>query len=140
MLAFLAWTAGACADFQSPEDPTGGWPDVAIAAPTFAGDIAPMLEARCATGGCHSTASHRAELTLTSDVSYDALVGVPARLNPGMLLVEPGDAANSWLVRMIVPDAEARGGLSRMPLASTPLTAHQIDNIRRWIDQGAAPD
>ena len=130
--------ATGCADFQSPEDPTGGLPNEPIALPSFVGDIEPILDARCATGGCHSPASHRAGLVLAEGHAYDETVGVTSVLNAPMLRIEPGSADDSWLVRMISPDADARHDFPRMPLASTPLTPTQIDNIRRWIDQGAA--
>jgi hypothetical protein len=29
------------------------------------------------------------------------------------------------------------GGLPQMPLASTPLTANQLQNIVNWVDDGA---
>ncbi|HUF28018.1 MAG TPA: hypothetical protein VMM18_13675 [Gemmatimonadaceae bacterium] len=131
----LAMTA--CADFQSPEDPTGGLPDQLLPTPSFALDIEPMLDRRCATGGCHSPRTRQVELVLAIGESYDAIVDVESRLLPGALLVEPSNADASWIVRMISSDPAGRGGLSRMPLASTPLTPNQIDNIRTWINQGA---
>lgn len=126
----------ACADFESPEDPTGGLPDLLIEHPSFTRDIAPIFDRRCATGGCHSPATQRAGLVLTEDAVYEEIVGVSAR-HEGFLLVAPGNADTSWIVRMIEPDPARRHGLVRMPLASTPLTPNQIENIRRWIDQGA---
>jgi hypothetical protein len=51
--------------------------------------------------------------------------------------VEPGNAADSWLVRRIGADPALRNGLPRMPLAATPLTPNQIATIVNWIDQGA---
>lgn len=136
LLAILV-VGGACADFQSPEDPTGGLPDLLLAMPSFALDIEPMLDRRCATGGCHTPRSRQVELVLSTGHSYDEIVRVESRLVPGVMLVEPSDADASWLVRMISSDPAARAGLSRMPLASTPLTPNQIENIRTWINQGA---
>jgi hypothetical protein len=135
-IAFALGVLAGCADFSSPDDPTGGVPDVLVGNPSFVGTIAPVLEARCATGGCHTIATQQGELVLEAQVAYDAIVGVDSR--NGTPLVAPGDAEGSWLVRMISPDPEARDNLSRMPLASTPLTPNQIENIRRWIEQGAA--
>ena len=135
LLALLI--APGCADFESPEDPTGGLPNVPIEFPSFVRDIEPILDARCATGGCHSPASHRAGLVLAQGHAYDETVGVTSVLNAPMLLIEPGSADDSWVIRMISADAAARHDFPRMPLATTPLTPTQIDNIRRWIDQGA---
>jgi hypothetical protein len=129
--------AAACADFEAPEDPTFGLPDVLVANPSFSGDIAPILDRRCATGGCHSAGTAQANLQLTPDAAHGETVNVPSVLRPGMDRIEPGDPDNSWLVRMIEADPARRDQHPRMPLASVPLTENQIANIRRWIEQGA---
>ena len=126
-----------CADFESVIDPTGGAPDELVTTPSFSRDITPIFEQRCATGGCHSFATRQAGLALTPDAAYDALVGVPSALVAGQVRVQASNPAGSWLVTMIGPDDAARRGFSRMPLATQPLTANQIANIVRWIEQGA---
>ena len=135
--ALGAVLAGACADFDAPENPTFGLPDDPIAFPSFSADIVPILDRRCATGGCHSMATHQAGLVLTPEEAYAEIVSVPAVLQSGMDRVEPSDPDDSWLVRMIEADPGRRDGHPRMPLASRPLTENQIANIRRWIEQGA---
>lgn len=133
--ALLACSA--CVDFTEPDVPTFGLPDVIVDAPTLVHDVQPILDKRCAFGGCHSAATRQAGLVLTSDGSFDALVGRRARLNPGDTLVIPGAASRSWLMKMLGADDVARFGISRMPLAATPLTANQLATIARWIDRGA---
>ena len=130
----LSW---ACADFESTVDPTGGLPDVEVANPSFATDIQPIFNRRCAIGGCHTVLSRKAELVLQQGYAYDSIVNVPAFLDPGFLRVEPGNATDSWLVRMIGPDDNARQGFARMPLGSHPLTPNQIATIVNWIENGA---
>jgi hypothetical protein len=130
----LAW---GCADFESTVDPTGGLPDVEVANPSFANDIQPIFTRRCAIGGCHTVASHRAEMVLSPGHAYDSLVNKPSFLNPVMDRVEPGDAASSWLALMIGPDENARLHYSRMPLGGQPLTDNQIATIVNWIENGA---
>ena len=130
----LAW---GCADFESTVDPTGGLPDVEVANPSFANDIQPIFTRRCAIGGCHSVNSARAELVLTAGHAYDSIVNKPSYLNPALDRVEPGDAASSWLVRMIGPDDDARLHYSRMPLGGQPLTNNQIATIVNWVENGA---
>ena len=130
----LSW---ACADFESTVDPTGGLPDVEIANPSFATDIQPIFDRRCAIGGCHTVLSRNAELVLQRGYAYDSIVNVPAFLMPAFLRVEPGNAADSWLVRMIEADDNARSHFARMPLGSQPLTPNQIATIVNWIENGA---
>jgi hypothetical protein len=130
----LAW---GCADFESTVDPSGGLPDVEVANPSFANDIQPIFTRRCAIGGCHTVNSARAEMVLAAGHAYDSLVNKPSFLNPALDRVEPGDAANSWLVRMIGPDEDARLHYSRMPLGGQPLTNNQIATIVNWVENGA---
>ena len=130
----LAW---GCADFEIPVDPTGGLPDVVVPNPSFASDIHPIFTNRCSIGGCHSLASRQAELVLVEGYAYDSLVNRPSFLAPGFVLVEPGNADTSWLVRMIGPDDAARFNNARMPLAGHPLTDNQIATIVNWIENGA---
>lgn len=136
LAAAAVLAAAACADFESPEDRTFGLPDVEVAQPSFARDVQPILTRRCVVGGCHTLAAHQAGMALDSTVSYDMLVNVPA--NTGLFpRVNPGNAADSWLVRRIQADPGPRGGAVRMPLAATPLTDNQIATIVNWINQGA---
>lgn len=126
-----------CADFETPVDPTGGAPDVLVTTPSFSSNVAPIFEKRCAVGGCHSIATHQAGLTLDPSVAYESLVGVSSTLRPSLKRVAPLEPSQSWLVTMISADDVARQGVSRMPLATYPLTDNQIATIVRWIEQGA---
>ena len=144
-----AWRAGAaaclgvvavafgCADFETPVDPTGGAPDALVPTPSFSEDVTPIFQKRCAAGGCHSIATHQAGLTLDSTRAYDSIVGVTSTLQPSAKRVVPLEPSQSWLVTMISADDAARQGISRMPLATYPLTDNQIATIVRWIEQGA---
>ena len=129
--------AFACADFSSPEDPTGGLPDVLIANPSLNTDIQPIFTKRCAIGGCHTVAEARVGLILTAGHSRDSLVNIPSVNGAPLKRVVPGDHFNSYLWRVLQPDCTLHPGLPRMPLASTPLTTNQIQNIANWIDEGA---
>jgi hypothetical protein len=129
-----------CADYDGFVDPSHGLPDEVVTLPEFRRDIVPIVERRCAFGGCHSIASKQAGLVLVADSAHTTLVNRPSRLRPDEVLVRPGDAANSWLVIMVSSDADRRRGLSRMPLASGALTPNQIGTIVNWINRGAPDD
>jgi hypothetical protein len=141
ILIALAATAlfVACADFDAPEDPAFGLPNVVVANPSFARDVQPIFAARCATSGCHSATRQQSGLNLSSEeASYASLVNQQSVSSSARLLrVEPGDADNSWLVRRIQADPARRENLPRMPLAISPLTDNQIATIVNWINQGA---
>jgi len=132
--------AAACSDFAAVDDPAGGLPDVAVATPSFERDVRPIFVKRCATGGCHSLGTQQAGLVLTADSAYVALVDRPATLRSGLVRVRPFRADSSWLIAMVGPDPDRRGGFPRMPLAAAPLTPNQIATLVNWINQGARPE
>jgi len=140
ILAGCLATAAACVDYEGAVDPAHGLPDVVVEAPQFRRDILPIVERRCAIGGCHTVGAHQAGLVLARDSVPGTLIGRPSRLAAGEVLVRPGDAAGSWLVAMIGSDAARRGPFPRMPLASGALTPNQIATIVNWINRGAPND
>lgn len=138
--ALMSCLALSCADFTGAIDPTHGLPDLVVENPVFLRDIVPIFERRCAFGGCHSPGSAQAGLVLTRDVAHQMLVGQPSRLRPTEVRVVPSNSASSWLMTMISEEQAPRGGFSRMPLGSSPLTPNQIATIANWIDRGASPE
>jgi hypothetical protein len=134
----LATGTLACADFDGISDPRLA--DQVIEVPEFARDIVPIFERRCAIGGCHTPGAAQAGLVLSPDDAHGALVNQPSHLRPDRVRVIPGDADASWLMTMLREDQAARGGFSRMPLASRPLTPNQLATIANWIDRGAPPE
>ena len=90
-------------------------------------DIKPILSAHCYA--CHGPDENKRKAHLRLDLRAEALHKV----------IKPGQAANSILVERVSskdPDDLMPPPRSKM----NPLTAEQIDLLRRWIDQGAAFD
>ncbi len=112
--------------------------------PTFASIQREIFSAQDSSGRLACTQCHVAGglaagtgLILTPDVAYANLVGRQSRLQPGSVLVIPGDAENSYLVKKL-EGAPSITGL-RMPRTTGPfLTPGQMTILRRWIDEGAA--
>jgi hypothetical protein len=93
--------------------------------PSFARDLAPLIEERCA--GCH--AANVKMGMLVTDTYDDFIKGG----NHGALVV-PGKASESLLIRYLTGDAQPT-----MPMDGRFLTKGQIDLFVRWIDAGAKP-
>ena len=90
----------------------------------FVRDVQPIFEARC--NSCHGAAENEGRLRLDARaIVFHGGVSGPA--------VVQGDAKKSLLYERIVGDAEG----DRMPLDDEPLSANQIELMRRWIDEGA---
>jgi hypothetical protein len=96
---------------------------------------AQVLSPRCALSGCHVGAGAPFGLDLSSGASAGNLVGVPAAEIPGLLRVEPGNGADSYLYMKVIDDPRILG--DPMPATGGPLSAGQLNLIETWIDQGA---
>lgn len=93
--------------------------------PTFARDIAPILEERCS--GCHTAKAKMGNLVTES---YEELIKGG---NHGALVV-PGKAAESLLIKYLTGETQPV-----MPMDGRFLSKGQIDLFVRWIDAGAKP-
>jgi hypothetical protein len=92
---------------------------------------------RCGASVCHGGAGPARELDLVG-APFD-MVGKPSVANPDILLVKAGDADNSLLYQVLqgpVDDVSTGGTLEQMPVGDE-LTAEELDQIKRWIDDGA---
>jgi mono/diheme cytochrome c family protein len=99
------------------------WDGLAVLLPQtprvdFVRDIQPILLARCAQ--CHGTTRAMAQLRLDHKQS-------------ALRVIAPGDGKASRLMRRILGE----GGEARMPKGGEPLSAVEIELVRRWVDEGA---
>jgi hypothetical protein len=103
---------------------------------TFSGAVQPILDARCATPGCHGSLAPQAGLDLTAGKSYDNLM-LPSMQNPDVPRVTPGNPTNSYLITKLTGN-----GLmgNQMPLGSQPLAPEELEVVRTWISYGAPND
>jgi hypothetical protein len=103
-----------------------------------------IFDVTCVNLGCHNANDQGGGLVLQGSVAYAHLVGVtPANLGAnqaGMLRVDPGNPANSFLLTKLMLSAAFDPQLgSRMPLGKSSLSADEIQLISDWITQGAPP-
>lgn len=102
---------------------------------TFA-EVQAIFNTNC-TVACHNSGDGQAGLRLDDGMSYAELVNVTSSQSANFLRVEPGDAANSYLVLKVDDSTAGRLG-ARMPAGGRPaLSADDIATIRSWIDAGA---
>lgn len=104
-------------------------PAAAVRAPVdFATQVQPILAKRCFF--CHGPDKSEAGLRLNQRES------VMGELDSGSHAVVPGNIEKSELLLRVSSTAEGE----RMPPEGKPLTAEQIDTLRRWISEGAKWD
>ncbi|MEQ8847761.1 PSD1 and planctomycete cytochrome C domain-containing protein [Botrimarina sp.] len=91
----------------------------------YASEVAPLLTRRCFA--CHGPdlaesglALHEADLAL-------------AETDSGLRAIMPGDPHNSELLRRVASEEDWQ----RMPPEGEPLSADEVDVLRRWIASGA---
>jgi hypothetical protein len=113
--------------------------------PSFANDVQPILTAKCAFAGCHSSASAKQSLVLDPGVAYGQLVNRQTTEGGRLLIVEPGSVKSSYMARKILGRHIAPGttimpqgcpGAPQMPDGC--LTPADVAKILSWI-QGQAP-
>src|SRR6056297_1727869 len=97
----------------------------------FSSQILPLLSDRCAL--CHGPDPTSREAELRLDVAE--AVGQATQNGGRDLVIAPGDAAASELMRRITSDDASEQ--MPPPHANLSLTATEIELLRRWIDQGA---
>lgn len=98
---------------------------------SFSRDIRPLLAARCF--GCHQGARHEGKYDMTQ---FGRLLQGG---HSGLEAITAGDPDSSYLLEVVTAD----DGTPQMPPAESntpPLSAEEIDLIRRWITEGANDD
>lgn len=94
-----------------------------------------VFSPRCALSGCHTGPAAPFGLDLSAGESFGNLVGVASGEQPGLLRVEPFDAADSYLYMKLSGDPRISG--DPMPLSGGPLSAADLALVESWIEQGA---
>jgi hypothetical protein len=119
--------------------------------PVVFADVQPILKRSCGGAGCHREAPENgggcldtpaAGLSLCDRDAVDALVGVPSRQVSRLQLVEPRNAARSYLLRKLLPASDAGDGPAPTTLGhrdppGAPLPKTDLRTIASWIDSGA---
>jgi mono/diheme cytochrome c family protein len=101
---------------------------------SFRKDIGPIFRDNCTM--CHQPESPMAGLALTQDEAYDNLVGGQSA-EVQMLRVAPGKPESSYLYYKVAGRNVEAGGVGMgMPWGGR-LSKAEIEQIRRWIEQGA---
>ncbi len=92
---------------------------------SFHNEIHPILQRKCQ--GCHQPAKSNGKLVLTT---FDYLM----KGGEGGVVVEPGKPDESPLVEQIIGNPPA------MPKNAPPLSAREVELIKRWVSEGAKDD
>lgn len=120
--------------------------------PVTFSEVQATFTARCGGGGCHLAPSQSegagdclakpaGGLSLCAAESWDSLVNIPSGELNAIPRVEPGNAAQSYLFRKLVPadtdDGRLPGTLGQREPPGPPLDEETLRMIGRWIDAGA---
>ena len=148
-LAVLAAIGAGCGGTTAGSTQTGGTCpiQVALASPSFRGDILPAIQRSCGSSAssCHGTTTPAGHVRYGTDSSWTAadvwgsLVNVvPANAPAGYLRIKPNDPGHSWLVEKITKDQPGGSGYgARMPYGGADVCQPTVDTLVAWIDQGA---
>lgn len=131
MLAFIA--LGGCQGGVNPVGPPTG------RTISYASEVQPIYDAHCTS--CHaaggfSTVFSGLSFDLTAARSHADTVNQPSSRRADLILIKPGDSANSYLFQKVSSNSPALG--ETMPLVGERLSSSELAILRDWIDQGAA--
>jgi hypothetical protein len=84
---------------------------------------------------CHVGASAPEGLQLSEGNAYNNLVGVPSTEQPSVLRVDPGNPANSYMIRKIMNTPGISG--VQMPYMLPPLPTATQAAMAQWVTNGA---
>ncbi|MGH7492193.1 MAG: DUF5777 family beta-barrel protein [bacterium] len=91
-----------------------------------------ILDSKCAFAGCHTGVNAPRGLDLSEEVFVAKLVKVKSADYSRMMLVKPGDAANSYLIKKVRGTPGIKG--DRMPRGLPPLSAGEVATLEKWIN------
>ncbi len=95
-----------------------------------------IFNVSCAVSGCHAGANAAAGMDLSSGNAFNNLVNIPSTSNSNFVRVQPGNSANSFLVKRLRNIGESSGV---MP-PSGKLSENAIQLVETWINNGAKND
>lgn len=143
-LLALACGGGGGSAANSPSLPTGTCPiPVAKAAPSFATDLVPAIQASCGSNAssCHGPTTPAGHITYAGAASevYARLVNAtPSNAPAGWVLIKPGVPSQSWLLEKVTKDQPGGSGYgTRMPQGAPNLCQPTVDTITAWVNAGA---
>ncbi|MCE9637952.1 MAG: hypothetical protein K8T90_19805 [Planctomycetes bacterium] len=116
-------------------------PSQVLARATLRGDVAPALNAACATIGCHLAPFANENLDFaTAESTRGGTFGVASTQSP-IPRVLAGRPSQSYLWHKLVGTHLSVGGSGdRMPNTGTGLPQRQLDFVYAWIAEGALDD
>lgn len=93
----------------------------------------------CTVPGCHGGAFGQAGLSLSPELAYASLVGVPSTIDPARVRVVPGDPASSLLWQKVAARTVSLGGVPGlgMPIGDPAVDADELAALELWIAAGA---
>lgn len=117
-----------------------GFEDAGVVSPTFAVDVAPILQLQCQ--GCHFVTDNPPQILIDGQqtrLTYDRLVAQPAARAP-LDYIAPGAPEDSYLLHKVEGTQATVGGQGNHmppPVSRRRLSADEVAILRAWITAGA---
>jgi hypothetical protein len=111
--------------------------DAPVNGPSYASEVTPLLESRCALSGCHDDNTEAGDIAFDSGprALYYDLIEEQARQFEGLDRVRRFDLDDSYLWLKLTRSHPPTG--ERMPANGAYLSVTEVDLVLRWILTGA---
>ncbi|MFK7845819.1 MAG: DUF5777 family beta-barrel protein [Rhodothermales bacterium] len=93
--------------------------------------VAALFERSCTTVGCHAGPVPQMGMDLTRDQFYNAVVDKQSATSPDHKIIDPGNPADSYLLKKIRGEEGIVG--MQMPMIGDKLTEEEIGTIEQWV-------
>ena len=111
---------------------------------TLEGVTTRVFEKSCAFSTCHDAQSPSAGLSLHDLASIAAAINTPSGQDSSVMLIAPGDAANSYIHRKMLGEnitaTDVNGNTGTIMPPGGQLCAPKVEAVRAWVDGGALPE
>ena len=98
----------------------------------------------CAYGSCHDASAPAEGFQFYDLATVEAAINSASVQDESVMLIAPGDPANSYIYRKItgtnMAATDQNGRIATMMPPGAPLCAPKIEAVRAWIEAGALAD
>jgi hypothetical protein len=97
-----------------------------------------IFEKSCASSGCHGGKHPKMQLSLEAEDIPENMIGVPAKQNGKLMLIDTEDPSKSYLLIKVIGGEGMKG--KKMPIMKAALKEDELNAITEWVSRFGETD